>query len=138
MRQRRRAIRYRIVLLAALALSLALSLLTGHISHATSSFVAETVKTRKPQSAPGEFIVRFKPDSNIVQQTLKNQSYAEAAVAENGQQIRINVTRLDQGPEMIDGLRLVRVSPGAASQALQALRARSDVIYAEPNYIRRS
>jgi len=136
LKQRRRPIPYRTILLASLLLPLALSLLTGHISHATGSLTSEAVKTRNLQSAPGEFIVRFNPGSNIVQQTLKARSYAEEFAA-NGQQIRLNVTRLDQGPEIVEGLRLVRVSPDAGGQALQALRARADVIYAEPNYIRR-
>ena len=40
--------------------------------------------------------------------------------------------------EIVEGLRLAEVSPEEASNALEALRARPDVIYAEPNLIRKA
>ncbi|MDQ3918138.1 MAG: S8 family serine peptidase, partial [Acidobacteriota bacterium] len=40
--------------------------------------------------------------------------------------------------EIVEGLRLVRVEPGETAAAIEALRARDDVLYAEPNYVRRA
>ena len=41
-------------------------------------------------------------------------------------------------PELLEGLRVAKVDPADTSRAIEALRARPDVIYAEPNYIRRA
>ncbi|MEK6280495.1 MAG: S8 family peptidase [Acidobacteriota bacterium] len=49
----------------------------------------------------------------------------------------MRVERLSSGPEIIPGLRLARVAPTETLRAIEALRKRADVIYAEPNYIRR-
>ena len=40
------------------------------------------------------------------------------------------------GSDLVEGLRLARVSPESTFDAIKALRARPDVLYAEPNYIR--
>ena len=40
--------------------------------------------------------------------------------------------------EIVEGLRVARVNPADTSNAIEALRARSDVLYAEPNFIRKS
>jgi len=40
--------------------------------------------------------------------------------------------------EIVEGLRIAQVNPADTSNAIAALRARSDVVYAEPNFIRRA
>lgn len=107
------------------------------ISRATDDSPPEApAKTRKLESVPGEFIVRFKSDANAVLRTTKSISYVESAMAADGRQFAMQVERLDSGPELIEGLRLVRVPPDGVGDQLEGLRKRPDVIYAEPNYLR--
>jgi subtilisin family serine protease len=40
--------------------------------------------------------------------------------------------------EIVEGLRVAQVSPADTSNAIEALRARPDVVYAEPNFIRKA
>lgn len=42
-----------------------------------------------------------------------------------------------RAPEIVTGLRIARVAPEETERAIEALRKRPDVIYAEPNYIHR-
>jgi uncharacterized repeat protein (TIGR01451 family) len=122
------------VLLAVVLISL--TLLATRSSRAGGSSRPEPSKSSKPQSVPGEFIVRFKSDANAVRQTLKGESHIESAFSEDGRQFPMQVERLDRGPELIEGLRLVHVPRDGSIEPLEALRKRSDVIYAEPNYLR--
>jgi uncharacterized repeat protein (TIGR01451 family) len=126
---------------------ISLSILQAHISHATTSFVsapasnaAQTnpLKGRDAGSVPGTVVVRFRSDSPAARATKKGGSYAESAVDDEGRQLSIQVERLDRGPEVVEGLRLLHVAPEDTAQAIKMLRARPDVLYAEPNYIRRS
>ena len=40
--------------------------------------------------------------------------------------------------EIVEGLRVAQVNPDDTSNAIEALRARPDVVYAEPNFIRKA
>jgi len=58
------------------------------------------------------------------------------SVEDQDGQVPIKVERLNSGPEIVTGLRLARVMPDETERTLRALRARPDVLYAEPNFIR--
>src|SRR5207253_10754780 len=51
------------------------------------------------------------------------------------EQIAVQVARFE-GSDIVDGLRLAHVEPAQTMNAIAALNARDDVLYAEPNYIR--
>ena len=91
-------------------------------------------KTYKPEFVPGEILVRFRPE------TLKARSQTaktEMLVQGDGREISVQVEQLD-GVDVVEGLRMARVAPEETLQAISALNARPDVLYAEPNYIRRA
>jgi uncharacterized repeat protein (TIGR01451 family) len=131
-----------ISLLSILVLGLiGLAILQPDSSHAASTSTTKLThppKARELVSVPGEVVVRFRGDSSAVRATKKSGSYAESAIDNAGRQISIQVERLDRGPELVEGLRLVHVAPEETAPAIETLRARPDVLYAEPNYIRRA
>jgi hypothetical protein len=76
--------------------------------------------------------VRFRPGS-------KGRQLGRQVVSEKtGRQIPLSVESAGSAAEIVEGLRLVRVNPADTSNAIAALRARPDVVYAEPNFIRRA
>ena len=85
-------------------------------------------KSGKDDFVPGQVLVRFKSE-RIAKQTANT-----ASVVVDGQELPITIERFD-GADLIPGLRLAHVAPEATLQAIEALRQRSDVMYAEPNYI---
>jgi uncharacterized repeat protein (TIGR01451 family) len=89
-------------------------------------------KNRKSEAVPGELIVRFRADSPSATKTAQMQ---QLDVAGKGQ-ISMRVEALGAA-DIVEGLRLVHVATEDTASALEALRARPDVIYAEPNFIRR-
>ncbi|HEX7314810.1 MAG TPA: S8 family serine peptidase [Pyrinomonadaceae bacterium] len=81
---------------------------------------------------PGEILVRFRGESKAleVQKTV-----AALALAE-GREVPVRFEQA-RGLDIVRGLRLARVPASETEAALAALRARADVLYAEPNYVRR-
>lgn len=105
--------------------------LSSRAARQTSSTQAVTdQKVKKPRYVPGEILVRFKKTSEVIKSVS-----AELSVVESGRQILVHLERLDAA-EIVDGLRLGRVNADDTTLALESLRARPDVLYAEPNYIR--
>jgi subtilisin family serine protease len=92
-------------------------------------------KTRNqqyPNAVPGEILVRFRPQAKAKQ--LGRQVVTERS----GRQIPLTVEAISPAGEIVEGLRVAKVNPADTINAIEALRARPDVIYAEPNYIRRA
>jgi uncharacterized repeat protein (TIGR01451 family) len=88
---------------------------------------------------PGEILIRFRRDaiSKGVDETIsKGGKMMLAPLSGAGREIPIQIERVD-GAEIVEGLRLARVAPADTLNAIEALNARADVLYAEPNYIRR-
>src|SRR5262245_40866543 len=100
-------------------------------SHAAFQQVKEKEDDR-PLYVPGEILVRFREES-----TAKLRSQSELSIEANGRQATIRLERLTTGAEAVPGLRIAHVKPDDTMAAIEALRLRSDVIYAEPNYILR-
>jgi len=88
-------------------------------------------QSKSLDSVPGEILVRFRSGSAIA----KSKERSAVSIEENDGQIPVHIESLSQGPEIVDGLRLARVEPEHTTRAIAALQARSDVLYAEPNYI---
>ena len=97
-------------------------------------------KRKRPEFVPGEALVRFKPNQAIEGQMLLSIPTADSAKANSDAgsqaiaQIPITVDRFE-GSDLVDGLRLARVAADKTWQAIEALKSRDDVLYAEPNYI---
>lgn len=83
-------------------------------------------------AVPGEILVRFRPGS--AGKRLGRQLVTE----KTGRQIPMLIKAVNPAFEIVEGLRVAQVNPPDAGNALEALRARSDVIYAEPNFIRKA
>lgn len=95
---------------------------------------AQRVQTgnRKPvEFVPGELLVRFRPSSA----TAKSRATTQLSMSSGGRSLRVEVNRFG-GSDLVEGLRLARVSSGNTLDAIRALRSRADVVYAEPNFIR--
>ncbi|HKG47510.1 MAG TPA: S8 family serine peptidase [Pyrinomonadaceae bacterium] len=92
----------------------------------------ERAKKAHPNAVPGEILVRFRAGSTG--KRLGRQVVTE----KTGRQISMSIAAVSPAFEIVEGLRVARVNPADTSNAIEALRARSDVIYAEPNYIRKA
>ena len=86
-------------------------------------------KRPRPEFVPGHVLVRYKDEV-----TAKRQQKAMTALSIKDRSIPIEIERFDAA-DMIAGLRLGHVAPDDTMTAIQALKARSDVLYAEPDFI---
>ncbi|MDX6405868.1 MAG: hypothetical protein QOH70_3323 [Blastocatellia bacterium] len=107
---------------------------------------AETSQKRhRPEFVPGEVLVRFKqgrafegpamiavPSNDVALQA--QQETSSRALAMSNEEIPIRLDRFD-GSDLVEGLRLARMSTDDTLKAVAALQSRDDVLYAEPNYI---
>lgn len=93
---------------------------------------AQRTKTRYPNSVAGEILVRFRPESKA------KRLGRQVIIEKTGRLIPLTIEALHPRFEIVQGLRIARVNAADTSNAIDALRARSDVIYAEPNFIRRA
>ena len=98
------------------------------------SLGAPLQRTKKgyPNAVPGEILVRFRPASK------GKQLGRQVVIEKTGRQIPLSIKAVSPAFEIVEGLRVAQVNPADTSNAIQALRARSDVIYAEPNFIRKA
>ncbi|HZE69175.1 MAG TPA: S8 family serine peptidase [Pyrinomonadaceae bacterium] len=87
--------------------------------------------TQRLNYLPGEVLVRFRKDS-----PAKKSRRLELSLPESGRQIPLQLDDLGND-SFVEGLRLARVDPVDTLAAISALRVRPDVLYAEPNYLRR-
>lgn len=84
-------------------------------------------------AVPGEILVRFR--SGSTGKRLGRQVVTE----KTGRQIGLTIKAISStSSEIVEGLRIAQVDPADTSNAIAALRARPDVVYAEPNLIRRA
>jgi subtilisin family serine protease len=102
-----------------------------------------TEKRRPPKYVPGEALVRFKhgrafEGSTYMAVPERNSSaiskFGIANPVAAPQQVRVSIERFEAS-DLVDGLRIARVTPEDTLKAIAALKARNDVLYAEPNYI---
>jgi subtilisin family serine protease len=81
---------------------------------------------------PGEVLVRYRSETAAARSMA-----AGAATLMTGKgEIAMSVERFE-GSDLVSGLRLVRVAAKDTLPAIAALNAHPDVLYAEPNYVRR-
>jgi subtilisin family serine protease len=80
----------------------------------------------------GDILVRYRGGDA----KAKVKEMTATALRRNGREIALDVRRFE-GSHLVDGLRLARVPPEDTLDAIAALRTDPDVLYAEPNYIRR-
>jgi len=92
----------------------------------------ERTKKAYPNAVPGEILVRFHPESK------GKRLGPQVLIEKSGDQIPLLIEALSPAFEIVAGLRVAKVNPADTSNAIEALRARSDVIYAEPNFIRKA
>ena len=133
-RKTARARMARLLALCALTLLVAV-IIWPHGAQAGAQDVNETGHT-KPQaphadSVPGEILVRFRTGAAATKQPASSVLTLRAA----GTDVPVRVERFEAS-EAVEGLRLAHVAPEQTEAAIVALRARPDVLYAEPNFIR--
>src|SRR4051812_42875133 len=99
-------------------------------------------KRRRPEFVAGEALVRFKKNrawegslplsvtTRRLESGLLDLSLRSPAV------VPVTVERF-AGSNLIDGLRVAHMEPSETLTAIAALKARDDVLYAEPNYLLR-
>jgi subtilisin family serine protease len=85
-------------------------------------------KPARPQFVPGQVLVRYRSES------LAKQKNLEKLISSDGRQLSIQLERFD-GSNIVPGLRLAHVAPEDTMAAIATLKAQSDVLYAEPNYL---
>jgi subtilisin family serine protease/dipeptidyl aminopeptidase/acylaminoacyl peptidase len=130
-----RASQHRWLLLLAIVFSLVAVLpIAQRAQRQSQTFKAplERTKKRAPDAVPGEILVRFRPES-------KSKRLGRHVLTEkSGRQISLSIKAVSPKFEIVEGLRVAQVNPADTTNAIEALRARSDVLYAEPNFIRRA
>jgi hypothetical protein len=129
----------------ALSLFLSLSLLAVALPVSLSASAAQETsggsKLKVADGAefvPGEVLVRFRQNSPVIAANERTVRSNVGLVMPEGGEMDIEIERFD-GSDIVPGLRLARLNANAEEtlQAIEALSARPDVLYAEPNYIRR-
>lgn len=122
-----------------IALVLVLALVCVFVNHLSgaraqnqTSFVPSRAREKSVDFVPGELLVRFRSGTTNAR-TKTRASFNVTATP--GRTLRVEVNHFG-GSDLIDGLMLARVAPEDTLVAVRALRVRSDVVYAEPNYIR--
>jgi subtilisin family serine protease len=93
-------------------------------------------KKQTPNFVPGEILIRFRQSSEISKSTLTAAAPRSLSIVARGKNVNLQIERLDKGREVVSGLRFARVAPEDTLRAIESLNSRSDVLYAEPNYIR--
>jgi len=92
----------------------------------------QAITPKKAEFVPGELLVRFRPGTA----SARNKARTSLSVSTStGRTLNVQVNHFG-GSDLVDGLMLARVAPDDTPAAISALRARADVEYAEPNYIR--
>ncbi|HXM36096.1 MAG TPA: S8 family peptidase, partial [Pyrinomonadaceae bacterium] len=86
-------------------------------------------KHLRPEFVPGHVLVRYKDEA-----AAKRQQKTMTALSVAGRSIPVQIERFDAS-DMVAGLRLAHVAAEDTMNAIQALKARSDVLYAEPDFI---
>ncbi|HJU53379.1 MAG TPA: hypothetical protein VJ715_02365, partial [Pyrinomonadaceae bacterium] len=89
-------------------------------------------KQPRAEFVPGEVIVRFKTEAAA---DLSESEPAPDLRTPRGR-VPMRVERF-AGSEIVKGLRLARVPAEETLEAVEAFKRRADVLYAEPNYVRR-
>ncbi len=95
-------------------------------------------KRNRPEFVPGEALVRFKSGRAFEGSTYmpvpseRAPGFSEQQGTVGLEEILVQVDRF-AGSDIVDGLRIAHAAD--TGKAIAALRARDDVIYAEPNYI---
>jgi subtilisin family serine protease len=108
-----------------------------HALAVAPSYKFKNAKYPPPSDAyvAGEVLVRFRDEATASVASEDADASLQLATP-GGERIEIAVETFG-GSELVEGLRLARVAPDETLQAIDALNARPDVLYAEPNYIRR-
>jgi subtilisin family serine protease len=89
-------------------------------------------KRANMEFVPGEILVRFRSES-----ASARSSSLHSSLMLRGESAGIALqVEYFAGSELVEGLRLARVTPEKTLEALAALNARADVLYAEPNFLR--
>jgi subtilisin family serine protease len=120
--------------LALLALALPVSLKASAARQTSGG--SKLKATQEAEFVPGEVLVRFRRSSPVVAATERTVRTNVGLLMSEGGEMNIEIERFD-GSDIVPGLRFARVNPEATLQAVEALSAREDVLYAEPNYVRR-
>ena len=120
-----------LALLVAVVLVPAVALLRFAAHAQNQQSALPTSPKKQAEFVPGEVLVRFRPGEIVA----KTKGKMQLSMLSDGRSLRVEINSFG-GSDLIPGLRLARVAPEATLEAIKALQARPDVLYAEPNYIR--
>lgn len=127
-----RSLRLTILLLPLLALLVFAYVPRAHLQ-GTDSPTSNQAASAKPEFVPGQVLVRFRGDSEMKALTAGKKAPLTLQV-DDGRSIVAAVERFG-GSEIVEGLRLIRVPAEDTMRAVDSLNARSDVEFAEPDYV---
>src|SRR5256714_964191 len=124
------------ILSGLLALLLVFSVFTAPLTSRaqTSGGEGSVAPGRKAEFVPGSVLVRFRTGSEMLSAASGARRAHTSLPSEDGREIAAQVEDF-AGGEIVEGLRLVHVAPEETLDAVKALSARADVLYAEPDYI---
>ncbi len=131
-RLRKSVIPAKVVVSVLLLAVVSMTALVRFAAHAQNQQTAlPPAHAKQAEFVPGELLVRFRPGQTVA----KTKAAMQLSMVSGGRSFPVQVNSFG-GSDLVEGLRLARVSPELTLDAIKALRARPDVIYAEPNFIR--
>ena len=105
------------------------------VSGASNPRSDDDVKPSRFEFVPGNVLVRFRANSELAASvSVKSKGLTLRALG--GREIPLEIQE-PEGLSVVKGLRLARVAPEDTLEAIDALKRRPDVLYAEPDYVRR-
>src|SRR5437870_715989 len=110
---------------------------TRQAASASSASDSSTVKHRRPEFVPGDVLVRFKKNQAFegsAYLAVPGESANKQSTDAPQEVMQVQVDRFG-GSDLVDGLRIAHTATTDTWKAIAALKARDDVLYAEPNYI---
>jgi Tol biopolymer transport system component/subtilisin family serine protease len=111
---------------------------TGATARARAAAITpqdDAQKSSQIDFVPGNVLVRFRPGSALAERGAGVRALL-ALRAPGGREIPAEAVEAE-GFQAVEGLRVAHVAPEDTLEAVAALRARPDVLYAEPDYVRR-
>lgn len=121
-----------IIFLSALAVVLAIFSQTLVQTNVEANDSSADNKIGVAEFIPGEVIVRFREDTAAAKTTVPQISVLRTTKGDIAAEVKEF-----EGSEIVSGLRIAEVPADATLSAVEAFNKRPDVLYAEPNYVRR-
>jgi subtilisin family serine protease len=102
-----------------------------------ASAKSEATRASSAEFVPGHVLVRFRSEAAAARAEASPTISRATILDATSPEIAARVERFE-GSDLVRGLRLAYVEPAETLAAIEAFKSRTDVLYAEPDYVRRA